>query len=153
MHLVSVFQHSLSLELAIIDLEQIGISKERILALPLDKDKSHLPSLQMGHQEGHSYVDLIFICGMVGMLLGAIYGFVLAWGPVIWGLIGMIIGALVGLLIELLTSGKKMFQRNAPVDVVLIVDCNNNGQAEAVESVLWQHQALGVAKHPVLASN
>ena len=84
---------------------------------------------------------------MLGMLLGAIYGFVLDWGPVIWGLIGMIIGALVGWLIELLTSGWKMFQRNTTVDVVLMVNCNDD-QAEDVERILWGHQASGLAKQP-----
>lgn len=152
MHFVSVFQHSIYLELAITDLEQIGISKDQILALPLNKDSPNVPSVQAVHQEGHSYVDLIFICGMVGMLLGAIYGFVLTWGPVIWGLIGLIIGAVAGLLIELMTSGIQMFQRSSTVDVVLIVNCSD-GQAETVERILRGHQALGVAKHPVLAGN
>lgn len=152
MHLVSAFQHSIYLELAIIDLEQMGISKKQILALPLDKNNSSPSSVQAAHQDAKSYVDLLFICGTVGMLLGAIYGFVLAWGPVIWGLLGMVLGALVGLLIEWMTSGKKMFQRGTTVDVILIVDCNGN-QTEAVEQILWGHHALGVAKHAVLAAD
>ena len=147
MHLVSVFQHSMYLELAIIDLEQMGISKENIMALPLDKNSPNRPSVQAAHQDGTSYVDLVFIFGMLFMLLGAIYGFVLAWGPVIWGLIGIVVGALIGLLIEVLIAGKKVFQRSGQVDVVLIVDCQDN-QAEAVEKILWSHQSHGLAKQP-----
>lgn len=152
MHLVSVFQHSIYLELAIIDLEQMGVSKENILALPLDKNSPNPPSVQVVHQNGTSYVDLIFICGLIGMLLGAIYGFVLSWGPVIWGLIGMVVGSLVGLLIEVLISGKKVFQRSTTVDVVLMVDCSEN-QVAAVERILWGHQALGVARHHMSSSH
>lgn len=99
MHFVSVFQHSYYLELAIIDLEQIGILKENILALPMDKNNPNPPSVKTAHKDGTSYVDLVFIFSMVCMLLGAIYGFVWAWGPIIWGLIGMVVGALLGLLI------------------------------------------------------
>ncbi|MCF8567578.1 hypothetical protein LLE49_22925 [Alicyclobacillus tolerans] len=80
MHLVSVFQHSIYLELAIIELEQQGIPEGKILALPLDKHIPTPPSTQAVHRDGRSYVDLLFIFGMVGMLLGAIYGFVLALG-------------------------------------------------------------------------
>lgn len=152
MHLVSVFQHSMYLELALIDLEQIGIPRDTILALPLDKNKSNPTTVQVSHQEGKSYADLLFICGMIGMLLGAIYGFILTLGPVIWGLIGMIVGALIGLLIELLLSGRKVFQRSTIRDVVLIIHCKES-QAETVEQILWNHQALGVAKHPVLTSS
>ena len=92
-------------------------------------------------------MDLIFIFGTLGMLLGAIYGFVLAWGPIIWGLIGMVAGALTGLLIEMLISRKKVFQKSVKVDVILFVDCKDS-QAEDVEKILWSHQALGVDKQP-----
>jgi hypothetical protein len=146
MHLVSAFQHSYYLELAIIDLEQIGIQKKDILALPLDKNNPNPPSVRASHKDGTSYVDLIFIFSMLGMLLGAIYGFVLAWGPIIWGLIGMILGASIGLLIEIILAGKKVFQKSIRVDLVLNVDCKDS-QAEKVEKILWSHQALGVAKH------
>lgn len=152
MHLVSVFQHTIYLELAIIDLEQIGVPKERILALPLDKHGLHMTSVQASHKEGNNDVDLLFICSMLGMLFGAIYGFVLTFGPVIWGLVGTAVGALVGLLIEVFISGLKMFQRSTPVDVVLIVDCSDT-EASTVERILWSHRALGVAKQPVLRSN
>lgn len=145
MHLVSAFQHSVYLELAIIDLEQMGISKENILALPLDKNNPNPPSVQAAHKDGTSYVDLVFIFGMVFMLLGAIYGFVLAWGPIIWALLGMVGGALFGLLTEMLIAGRKVFQKSVMTDVILMVDCQDN-QVEAVEKLLWSHQALGVAK-------
>jgi hypothetical protein len=149
MHLVSVFQHSVYLELALLDLERTGIPKEKILALSLDKGNfNYLSSVRASHQEGQSYVDLLFIGGMLGMLLGGIYGFVLDFGPVIWGLIGMIGGAVVGLLVEFLLSGPKMFKRTTTADVVLIVDCSD-AQTAAVERILWQHQPLGVAKQPM----
>jgi hypothetical protein len=146
MHLVSAFQHSFYLELAIIDLEQLGILKENILALPLDKKNPNPPSVKATNKDGTSYVDLVFIFSMVCMLLGAIYGFVWTWGPIIWGLIGMVAGALLGLLIEISLAGKKVFQKSIKVDVILIVDCKDS-QAETVEKILWSHQALGVSKH------
>jgi hypothetical protein len=144
---VSAFQHSFYLELAIIDLEQIGVPKENILALPLDKNNPNPPSVKAAHKDGTSYVDLVFIFSMVCMLLGAIYGFIWAWGPIIWGLIGMVVGALIGLFIEFLLAGKKVFQKSIRVDVILIIDCKDS-LTETVEKILWSHQALGVAKQP-----
>ncbi|KPV41794.1 hypothetical protein [Alicyclobacillus ferrooxydans] len=148
MHLVSVFQHSIYLELAIIDLEQMGIAKENILALPLDKNGPNPPSFQAAHEDAVSYVDLAFILAMVFMLLGGIYGFILAWGPIIWALIGMVVGALLGLFIDVFIL-KKRKPKNIPADVVMMVNCLDN-QAEVVEKILWSHQALGVAKQPDL---
>jgi hypothetical protein len=111
-HLVSAFQHSVYLELAIIDLEQIGISKEDILALPLDKNGPNNTSVRTSHKDGTSMVDLVFILSSIFMLLGAIYGFVLKWGPILWGLIGIIVGALIGLAIELLLAGMNVFKQS-----------------------------------------
>lgn len=146
MHLVSAFQHSYYLELAIIEMEQMGISKENILTLSLNKNNPNPPSIKASHRDGTSYVDLVFIFSMVFMLLGAIYGFIWTWGPIIWGLIGLIVGALIGLAIEVALSGRKVFKKSMKVDVIVIVECKDN-RAEAVEKILWSHQALGVAKH------
>ncbi len=147
MQFVSAFQHSVYLELAIIDLEQKGVPKENIWAFPLDKAGTNVPAGQRSHAVGTTSVDLAFILGMVGMLLGAIYGFVLTWGPIIWGLIGMVAGAVIGLLIKLLFSGTKVLKQAIKVDVILIVDCTES-QEQTVEQILWSHQALGVAKTP-----
>ena len=151
MHLVSAFQHSYYLELAIIDLEQIGIPNENILVLPLDKNSPNPPSVKAAHKDGTSHVDLIFIFSMIFMLLGTIYGFIWTWGPIIWGLIGMVIGALIGLLIEMLLAGRKVFQKSIKIDVIVIVDCKDS-QTETVEKILWSHQAFGVAKQPGINS-
>lgn len=146
MNLFSVFQHSVYLELAIIGLEQNGIRKENIFAVPLDKRGDQWRDVQTSHQDARSKVDLVFILGAVFMLLGAIYGFRLHLGPVLWALFGLLFGAGVGFGVELLVAKNLKFQeQETKTDVILIVHCRPN-QAEMVEGILWSHNALGVAK-------
>lgn len=44
--------------------------------------------------------------------------------------------------------GKKADERNNPIPVVLMVRCEED-QADAVEKILEEHQALGLARHYV----
>lgn len=145
MHFISSFQHSAFLELALSDLEQKGISKENIFVAPLDKSSAVLSDVEKAHREGASKYELSFIFGNVFMLLGGIYGFIFAWGPIIWSLIGLVFGATLGIVISLFTMKLKWFREKSKSEVVLIVECEKE-QSELVERILWRHNALGVSK-------
>lgn len=78
--------------------------------------------------------------------IGAIYGFVLTWGPIIWSLIGMILGGFVGFFLDYIIRKKLPKNRgNHSSEVVIMVQCNPD-QIEKIEKILWQHQALGISK-------
>ncbi|MPM93783.1 hypothetical protein SDC9_140925 [bioreactor metagenome] len=82
------------------------------------------------------------------MLLGAIYGFILAWGPIWWGLIGLVCGAAIGLFIKLIATkkyAKNRKQAEKAAEVVLIIECKEH-EMEIVRNVLWDNHALGVSK-------
>jgi hypothetical protein len=98
--------------------------------------------------DGVSIVDGAAMLGTVCMLLGVIFGSVLYWGPIIWGLLGLITGAAVGLTLDWMVTTKhnKNQQRSNPIPVLLIVHCEES-QAETVEKILEEHQALGLARH------
>ena len=88
------------------------------------------------------------------MVLGVIYGFVLAWGPIIWGLLGLVGGFLVGFLLDISFSKlRHSKERRADNDgeLFLIVNCEQH-QVEQVKKTLWEHLALGVAVLPFLNS-
>ncbi len=148
MYIVSTFRYSIGLEKAVTALEMKGVKKQDILAIPMDK-RGESPQLfdTMNQSDGLSLLDLSFILGSFFALLGAIYGFNLYWGPVIWGLIGFVVGAAAGLLIKLLLNKKYLEDRSQTTDseVVLIIDCQAN-EAETIKKVLWEHDALGVRK-------
>ncbi|MCQ6280603.1 hypothetical protein JN080_15330 [Bacillus sp. EB600] len=81
-------------------------------------------------------------------VLGATYGYILKWGPIIWGLIGLGIGFVLGLIFELIVN-KENFSRKkrtkGVTEVVVMVKCYA-GQVEAVEKVFYENFAFGVAK-------
>ena len=149
MYMVASFVQTVFLELAITKLEQKGIPKERILAIPLERranDKQILDTIN--HSDGVSQIDGAAVLGTIFMVLGTIYGFELKWGPVIWGLIGFITGAALGFTIDFLIR-KKTYKKgkagNSLTEVVLIINCNES-QQEMVEETLWEHWSLGVAR-------
>lgn len=97
MHIVSTFEYSQYLELAITELEKKGIAKDKILAVPLDKNIAERKILdKIQRSDGMNLFDRAAVLGTVFMVLGSIYGFILKWGPVIWALIGLAFGAMLG---------------------------------------------------------
>lgn len=148
MYIISTFEHSISLEKAITSIEMKGIAKENILAVPMDKKGEERKLFDTIHSsDGLSLLDLPFILGSLLTLFGGIYGFVLAWGPIIWGLIGMAVGLGTGLAIKLITTRKYSKGRTGKKasEVVLIIECQQH-EMETVKDMLWAHNALGVRK-------
>jgi hypothetical protein len=140
MYLVAAFEHSLLLEQAISELLHNGLARENILAVPLEP--------QNVDSNGNSFIDSAATVGTALMILGVIYGFVLRWGPIIWGLIGLLTGVAVGALLalarsRLLRNSKKLNSRTP--EVVLIINCHDNHIKES-EQILWHNQALGVGR-------
>src|SRR3954468_17553485 len=100
MHVISSFEHSAFLELALNQLQEKGINKENIVAVSLEKMNGQLTLFDNIHRsDGVSLFDLAAIMGTIFSVLGASYGFVLKWGPIIWGLLGLAFGAILGFLI------------------------------------------------------
>jgi hypothetical protein len=158
LYVYASFDYSAFLELAISDLEKRGIAREHILAVPLDKRVEERMVLDSIHRaDGISLFDGAMVLGAILMELGVIYGFVLEWGPIIWGLIGLLSGAIIGFLLDyfygsIFGNKKKVSSRNRVkagncnnTEVILTVCCDNS-QYEMVEKVLWDNMAFGVGK-------
>ncbi len=148
MYLVSTFEHSIYLELAITAIQTKGIKKENIMAIPMDKRSEEVKLFDSLHgSDGLSLFDLPAIIAVIFGILGGTYGFVLKWGPLLCGLIGIVIGFSLGLAIKLLLVKKYNDKQpnNKATEVVLIIECNEN-QLEITKDILWSHNALGVRK-------
>lgn len=145
MHIVSGFEYKTEIELVLKKLEQKGINKKQIVAIPLDKRNGKIRIFDtIHHSDGVSVVDLAFIFGMICMLLGVIYGYVVEWGPIFLGLVGLIGGFLFGLIVKYFYLRKNMIRKKASlIEVILIVRCNEN-QQESIEEILWEHDALAM---------
>lgn len=151
MYVIATFEQSVVLELAITALEQHGIARKNILAVPLDKRESPQRLFDSIHgSDGFSMLELAAALGTIFMLLGAIYGYVLPWGPILCGLTGAIGGISLGLLFKYATVRRKLrnnggYIRPVTSEVVLMIACDEN-KREAIEQALWQHTALGVSR-------
>src|SRR4051794_23187426 len=147
MFVIATFENSVFIELAISALEQKEISKEKILAAPLDKRTEPRQLFDTIHRaDGFSLFDVAAILGTCLMLLGTIYGYVLKWGPIIWGIIGAVTGLALGLIIKLLMVKKnKRGGKNITSEIVLMIRCEDH-QWETVEKILWDHTALGITR-------
>lgn len=148
MYIVSTFEHSKYLELAVTAIQMKGVAKESILAVSMDKrgeERALFDSIH--HSDGLSLFDLPAILGTLLGIIGSVYGFILAWGPLLWGLIGILTGGALGLAIKLITTKKYNNRRRSTkaTEVVLIIDCKEH-QMEMVKNTLWEHKALGVSK-------
>ncbi|TDF97046.1 hypothetical protein [Paenibacillus piri] len=101
MYIVASFEHSVAVELALTELEKIGIPKSDLFALPLQVRNEKKRIFDSAHYaDGVSFVDLATILGSAFMLVGGIYGFVLKLGPVLWALFGLVGGGVLGFLIK-----------------------------------------------------
>lgn len=147
-YIISTFEQSLSLEKAITAVQIKGIAKENILAVSMDK-KSEQPNLfdKIYSSDGLNLLDLSFLLGSVFSLFGVIYGFILTWGPIIWGLIGILAGFAVGFSTKLLFVKKyiKNSTNKIPSQVVLVIKCDED-KLDIVKDILWEHNAMGVRR-------
>jgi hypothetical protein len=147
MLVIATFENSLFIEMAISSLEQKGIPKEKIFAAPLDKRKEPRQLFDTIHRaDGVSLFDVGAILGTCFMLLGAIYGYVLKWGPIIWGIIGALSGLSIGILIKFWIV-KRNIKGNKKIssEIVLMIRCEEY-QWESVQQLLWDNLALGVTQ-------
>ncbi len=146
MYIIATFEQNMYLELALTALRQKGLAKEKILAVPLDKRTEPAKLFDSLHySDGFSMLDLGAILGTCLMLLGAVYGYVLKWGPILWGVIGGASGLAIGLIIKLAIIRKKhsLAQQNL-AEVVVMIHCEEE-KCDAFEQLLWENMALGVA--------
>lgn len=151
MYLIASFHYCLHTEIAIAKVEQLGIKKEQIFAVPLEiRGETRDIFDTIHHADGVSIFDGGAILGTACMILGVIYGFVLAWGPIICGLLGLAGGFLVGFLLDTTFSKfkhSKQRRNDKDGELFLMVNCEPY-QVNDVKKTLWDHLALGVAVLP-----
>lgn len=149
MYVFSTFEHSSLLELAISDLEQKGITRDKILAVPMSRMGEERPLFDTIHRaDGDSLLDGAAMLGTVVMIFGVMWGFLWKFGPILGGLVGLVLGAAVGFALDYLISKrirKKDRVKNLTTEVVLIINCEQS-EVKMVESVLWNHLATSIGR-------
>ncbi|UUZ82926.1 hypothetical protein LJK88_02570 [Paenibacillus sp. P26] len=123
---------------------------KELFVIPLDNRAEERKLFDTIHRaDGVSFIGKGMALAVAFSVIGSSKGFVLEWGPIYWGLIGagggFALGFLIDLYINKVYKKNKRRTRGKVSEVVLIVECENN-QVEWVESLLWEHLALGLAK-------
>ena len=146
MQIFSVFEQSLMLEMAVTELQMKGISKEAILAVPLNgHNEDRLLFGSVNNSDSTNLLTLPMMSGMIFTLLGSFIGFQLRWGPIWWAVIGAASGFLAGLLVRLIIAAvfRQKLLTEKTAGVILVVECEPD-KAEMTKSILWSNTAKGV---------
>lgn len=148
MQIFATFEQSLQVELAIANLEKMGITD--IYAIPLDSGPEEIQLFDTLHRsDGMSLSSLGMVLAVFFSVISAARGFTLAWGPVIWGMIGALAGFIIGFLISFfyykIKKTKIRWVKGRKPDLIMIIECDEP-VGQPVEKILWEHQAMGVAK-------
>jgi len=147
MQVISSFEYSTSLEMAITQLEEKGILTEDIVIVPLENTTGEKKLFDTIHRsDGLSLFDLAAVLATVFSVLGTSYGFMWKWGPIIWGLIGLAFGAILGFIIDYLLTKKRIAKKKAlNTEVILIIKCKES-EFQWVRNILSENLAFGIGK-------
>ncbi|AEI42989.1 hypothetical protein [Paenibacillus mucilaginosus] len=147
--LIATFEFSPFVEMVIHDFEKLGVPSQNIVALPLENLETQIHVIDSIHRvDGRSILDGAMMGGTIFAVLGAIYGLVWRWGPVIWGLLGLAGGFVLGLLVELAVNKKRMtLFAGRKSEVMVQVSCHASLKDHLIK-VLKMRKALGYAIKP-----
>ncbi|WP_248930345.1 hypothetical protein [Paenibacillus hamazuiensis] len=146
MYLICTFHHSFELEILLRDLEKIGVGRDQILAIPLHQDMMQMRKITATSTGGANILDIPLAIGTACMLLGVIYGYVLVWGPILWGLIGLVGGTLLTLLVHYLISKSKQAKEPGLDKSEVIVMVNfPTYRLDRMREVIREYRPLGFA--------
>jgi hypothetical protein len=152
-YLIAAFEYDVTLELAITDFLQTGISREQVKTIPLVKRDLLQDRPTLGYPQANevSGFDLALVFGNAFAVFFCCLGFIWKWGPIIWAMIGFFIGVLFGALVRVLIvtikkgwSKKRNGVKNR-TEVLIMLQCPVANK-EQVKEILWNHHALGIAE-------
>lgn len=130
--------------MAITALSEAGITRANILASTVEKNAGIGKFFDTMHaHNSSSQFDLPMILGALMSLMGCIYGYILSWGPIIWGIIGGLGGFFLGLLIKYILFRKRK-AGSIESEVVIFVCCEEY-QSDTVRKLFLDNGALGVS--------
>lgn len=148
MLVIGTFEHSIELEQALAILEHSGISRDHILVAFMDSEPAspfYLMRKQHDIRSKGFEAGISFATGSA--VIGASVGFILTWGPIIWGLIAALIGFIVGFgLYFIIKKGdsRSRFPKKLP-EVTIMIQCTGE-QSNDIKEIMWNYRALTVGQ-------
>lgn len=150
MIIIGTFEHSLDLELLLAGVEKNSIDRKYIMVVPMDVDPTNQFNLENKKKYLHyKGIEVGMACATGCSVLGASAGFVLVWGPVIWGLLAAVTGFCAGYGIHYFVKKQNTY-RNHPdklPEITVLVQCQDE-QNNQIKNLMWKYNALTVGIIP-----
>lgn len=151
MLVIGTFPNDTRVLQAVHTLEKSGIGKDRLLVVPMDDS----PDSANAHREignptsGHSSVEFGFAGATAVSVIGISRGFMLAWGPILWGLISAACGFVLGFGVHKIWERRRLsvFRKKKSSNINVLVECEAS-ERKLIVGVLWNHDALAVGVCP-----
>lgn len=147
MLVIGTFEHSIELEQVLAKLEQTGIPRNRIMVVPMDIFPQ--PPLHFMNRMPDLYtkgMEVGMACATASTIIGISVGFILEWGPIIWGPLAAVIGFAVAfggyLLIH--RGSYRRLPGQLP-EITAIVQCPED-KITVVMKTMWEYSALTVGQ-------
>jgi hypothetical protein len=146
--IAGAFQHSVELEQALAALEKLEIGRGSILAIPMEMyPPDNAGKLASRQDRKATAFEMGMAVATACAVVGVSRGFILKWGPIIWGILtgaaGFCIGCILYYLFALLRGDKAAKRRKPMPEVTVLIRCKDELK-EQVEGLLWDHKALTV---------
>ncbi|MBO9599079.1 MAG: hypothetical protein J7559_14830 [Cohnella sp.] len=151
MLVIGTFPNDTRVLQAVLTLEKSGVGKDRLLVVPMD----HSPDSANAHREirnpisGHKSVEFGFAGATALSVIGISRGFILEWGPIVWGLISAACGFVLGFGIHKWWESRRLsvVRRKKSSNLTVLVECEADERTLIVD-VLWNHDAVAVGICP-----
>ncbi|CAG7641868.1 hypothetical protein PAECIP111802_02788 [Paenibacillus allorhizosphaerae] len=150
MLIIGTFEHSIEVEEALSVLEKSGVPRKSIMTVVMDKSSrlSDVTATRYPHKK-----TLAFEIGMATAtafsVIGISFGFVLKWGPILWGIISALLGFTLGTGITRWIQRHYLRNENpgkGPLpELVVIIRCTEASFHE-LRLVLLQYRVLSIGR-------
>ncbi|MDQ0243026.1 hypothetical protein J2S09_000562 [Bacillus fengqiuensis] len=148
MLVIGTFEHSIELEQALAILEHSGIPRDHILVVFMDSEPmSPFQLMRKSHDVRSKGFEVGISFATGSAVFGASIGFMLTWGPIIWGLIAALIGFGVGFGLYFIIkkrNSRSRFPKKLP-EVTIIIQCTED-QSNHIKEIMWNYRALTVGQ-------
>lgn len=144
MLIFSIFDQSIELEQALAELEANLVPRENILIVFMD---DHSTKNEFKEQSPTGF-EIGISVATGAAVIGASSGFILTWGPILWGLIGAVVGFILGFISFILYKRVKIqtILKKENYEVSVVIQCKEN-QVNSIGNILWKYQARSVGYH------
>lgn len=146
MLVIGIFPNDMGLVQALLDMENAGIGKDRLLVVPLDASPDGTkPAAYFNPIAGQSGVESGIAVATASAVVFISRGFEMAWGPLVWGMIGAAGGFAAGYFLQRLYAARKRsrLRTERASEMTVLVECEESERQQVLHA-LWTNKALSV---------